>query len=102
MVNNRTCFLCGKKYSYCPTCSKDKLKPTWYAMFCSEECHDVDAILSDCTAGNITEEVAAAKLREAKADKIVMNNADSKAYIEKLLAVKKVVKSAPKAKKEAE
>ena len=26
---SRECYLCGAKYSYCPTCSQDKMKPAW-------------------------------------------------------------------------
>ena len=38
----RTCICCETQYSYCPTCGgQDKLKPTWYTEFCSEECKDL-------------------------------------------------------------
>ena len=46
----RTCYLCGEKYEYCPTCSQDKLKPTWMAEFHSENCKDVFDI---CTRFNM-------------------------------------------------
>lgn len=39
MAKSRKCKCCATKYSYCPSCSgADRLKPTWYAQFCSEEC----------------------------------------------------------------
>lgn len=38
---DRQCLCCGAKYSYCPTCSTDKLKPTWMTEFCSESCKEL-------------------------------------------------------------
>ena len=39
MAKDRKCRCCGTTYSYCPSCSNaDKLKPTWYTDYCSEEC----------------------------------------------------------------
>lgn len=38
---NRTCLSCGIKYSYCPTCSVDKAKPTWMTEFCNEVCKEL-------------------------------------------------------------
>ena len=37
----RTCAVCHTNYEYCPSCDKDKDKPTWYFSFCSENCHDI-------------------------------------------------------------
>lgn len=38
---DRQCLCCGTKYSYCPTCSSDKLKPVWMTEFCSEPCKEL-------------------------------------------------------------
>ena len=38
MKINRTCCLCGKKYSYCNSCSEDRNKPTWLNSFHEENC----------------------------------------------------------------
>ena len=46
----RTCYLCGEKYEYCPTCSQDKMKPSWMAEFHSENCKDIFDI---CTRFNM-------------------------------------------------
>ena len=36
---NKKCICCGKKYSYCPSCSRtDALQPSWKSEFCSESC----------------------------------------------------------------
>lgn len=37
----RECLLCGEKYAYCPTCSQDKMKPTWMAEFHDENCKNI-------------------------------------------------------------
>lgn len=39
--NNRTCIICGKNYSYCPTCGADSGKPSWYHIFDSERCNEI-------------------------------------------------------------
>lgn len=41
MKTNRICCICGRGYSYCPTCGEDAGKPTWYFIFDGENCHDI-------------------------------------------------------------
>ena len=38
---NRICCICGRSYSYCPTCGEDAGKPTWYFIFDGQNCHDI-------------------------------------------------------------
>ena len=38
---DRKCICCQSKYKYCPTCSDDKMKPTWMTEFCSEACKEL-------------------------------------------------------------
>ena len=38
---NKTCCVCGNKYSYCPSCGNNASKPSWMASFCSEDCKKV-------------------------------------------------------------
>lgn len=47
---NRECYLCGESYQYCPTCSQDRIKPSWMAEFHSENCKDIFDI---CTRFNM-------------------------------------------------
>ena len=43
--NNRKCIVCGQNYTYCNHCDSDKLKPTWFAIFHDQNCHDIyDAV----------------------------------------------------------
>lgn len=61
--NNRTCLCCGTRYSYCPSCSgADRLKPSWYAEFCSTACKD---LWLTCTRFNMK------KLTKAEAQSII-------------------------------
>ena len=46
----RECYLCGESYKYCPTCSQDKMKPSWMAEFHSESCKN---IFDTCTRFNM-------------------------------------------------
>ena len=46
----RECYLCGKEYQYCPTCSQDKMKPVWMSEFHSENCKNIFDI---CTRFNM-------------------------------------------------
>ena len=47
---NRDCYLCGRDYQYCPTCSQDKMKPAWMSDFHSENCKNIFEI---CTRFNM-------------------------------------------------
>lgn len=61
----RTCVLCKQNYSYCPVCNpEDRLKPTWYFCYCSDNCHDIDGIASAYEDGRITDTEAKAKLEK--------------------------------------
>ena len=39
--DNRTCIICKTSYHYCPTCGEDSGKPSWYAIFDGQNCHDI-------------------------------------------------------------
>ena len=47
---SRECYLCGRDYQYCPTCSQDKMKPAWMFEFHSENCKNIFDI---CTRFNM-------------------------------------------------
>ena len=64
MAKNRTCFICGNKYDYCPSCERDKMKPSWYALFCGDVCDSINDILSANTAKKITDKDASKRLKE--------------------------------------
>ena len=42
MRKNRKCICCSTEYTYCHECNgSDRLKPSWYSEFCSEDCKDL-------------------------------------------------------------
>ena len=45
-ILNKTCVICSDKYSYCPSCGKDRNKPSWMASFCSENCKKIYDIVA--------------------------------------------------------
>ena len=61
----RTCVLCGKTYSFCPVCNpEDRLKPTWYFCWCSDNCHEIDEVTSAFEDGRMTDSEAKVKLEK--------------------------------------
>lgn len=68
--SNRICFLCGKKYSYCNTCGTDINKPSWYTMWCSEDCKNLDQILAAHTMKQNTTEEAKKKIEDLKLNNV--------------------------------
>ena len=65
---NRKCFFCGKEYHYCSTCPNDIKKPSWYVMWCSEQCKALDNIVAAHRTGKITTEEAKNKINELNID----------------------------------
>lgn len=60
----RTCIICHKKYSYCPSCAADANKPTWMFVFCSENCRAIYNVINDYRYKKLSKEEAAQKLGE--------------------------------------
>lgn len=61
----RMCCVCHREYSFCPVCNlEDRLKPTWYFAYCSENCKDIYNITSSFEDGCITDIKAKEKLEE--------------------------------------
>lgn len=85
--NNRTCYFCGKEYSYCPNCPRDREKPAWYEMWCSETCKELDHILKENQFGRLQDEEAAEQIKSIELPEIT--NTDNAAKIGQLLATKK-------------
>ena len=61
---NRTCGICKTKYSYCPTCAADAHKPTWMAVFCSENCKDLYDVINDYKYEKLNKEKAHQRLND--------------------------------------
>ena len=59
MANTRKCFCCSTRYSYCPNCSgADRLKESWKATFCSEDCMTIWTTCTKFNMGRLTKSEA--------------------------------------------
>ena len=56
--NNRKCIICGKEYSYCPVCGQDLKKPSWFSIFCGENCNSIYETVTTYRDGGCTVEAA--------------------------------------------
>lgn len=54
----RECYLCGEKYNFCPTCSQDRMKPSWMSEFHDENCKNIFDICTRFNMGLISKEDA--------------------------------------------
>ena len=59
---NRTCYLCGETYEYCPTCLQDKTKPAWMSEFHSENCVKIFGICTRFNMKSLSKEEAKSEL----------------------------------------
>ena len=74
----RECYLCGKTYQYCGSCSQDRMKPAWMATFHSEDCKNIFDI---CTRFNM-ELMTKKEAQEALSNCDLSNRANFKGYVQ--------------------
>ena len=105
MSKVRECYLCGKKYKYCPSCSQDRMKPSWMAEFHEENCKNIFDI---CTRYNM-QMLTKSEAKKALEACDLSNKENFKDYVQRDIASifaedpKPVVKpAAPKAEKISE
>lgn len=61
----RTCCVCHNDYDFCPICNpEDRVKPSWYFAYCSENCKDVYKVTSDYENGKIKADEAKLELNK--------------------------------------
>ena len=56
--NNKTCILCGTKYTYCNNCAEFDHLPYWMICYCSRNCKDIFDTLSAYNMKQITKDKA--------------------------------------------
>ena len=61
---NRKCLCCNVDYHYCPTCSQDRMKPSWMAEFHSENCKNIWDIATRFNMQLLTKEEAMAAMEK--------------------------------------
>lgn len=92
MKNNKTCAVCHGEYLYCPSCKKDKDKPTWMFVFCSENCHDIYETLHTYGDKGMTAKQAKDKLDKLDLSKLDNFGESYKKLISEINDATKVVK----------
>lgn len=55
---NRTCVICRQNYYFCPRCTRDADKPTWYFIFDGQNCHDIYEVCTQYRDKEIDAETA--------------------------------------------
>lgn len=76
---SRECYLCGQGYQYCPTCSQDRMKPSWMSEFHNENCKNIFDI---CTRFNM-QLMSKSEAQEALTSCDLTNKASFKPYVQK-------------------
>lgn len=56
--NNKKCIVCGKVYTFCPSCAEFDNYPRWLSIYHDENCKNIFTATSDYLAGDITDEQA--------------------------------------------
>lgn len=87
---NRTCFVCGKKHSYCPSCYEDRLLETWHIMFHDENCKKIFDIINQYFYKHINVDEAITQLEQCDLTNVESFNEDIKKDIKDILEQKKV------------
>lgn len=75
----RECYLCGERYEYCPTCSQDRMKPSWMAEFHTENCKNIFEICTRFNLGMMSKEEAQAALEQHN----LSDKANFKSYVQR-------------------
>lgn len=86
--DNKKCIICGKTYSYCPSCNHDVNKPSWYMIFDSENCKNIYDICVDYRDGVIDKQVAYEKLKDCDLSGLKDFASSTKKQIEEILNCK--------------
>lgn len=80
---SRECYLCGAYYKYCSTCSQDRTKPAWMALFDTESCKNIFDI---CTRFNMNL-MSKAEAQDALNSCDLSNKSNFKSYVQHDLEV---------------
>lgn len=90
---NRTCIICGKRYSHCNNCQRDAGKPTWYFIFDGQNCHDIYEVCTQYRDGEIDINLAYEKISKLDISNIKNFAESTRMQIEEILKKGKDLKS---------
>lgn len=91
----RSCYLCGEKYKYCPTCSNDRTKPSWMAEFHSENCKDIFDICTRFNMQLLTKDEAKAAIEKCDLSNKLNFRPSVQNTLSNLLKVEEVILEEP-------
>lgn len=91
----RECYLCGETYSYCPTCSQDRTKPSWMAEFHSENCKDIFDICTRFNMELLTKEESVKALEKCDLSNKLNFRPSVQNTLSNLLKVEEVIEEEP-------
>lgn len=83
--NNKTCILCGKKYSYCNSCAEFDHLPRWMEIYCTANCKDIFNILSSYNMKHKTKEEARTLLEKCDLSYVTDFNHINQKFIEEIM-----------------
>ena len=83
---SRKCICCGKEYRYCGNCAQDRYKPTYFALYCSENCHEAFSAANEFNFGHISKEAAQKKLKACDLSELDSLSEIVKKDIKKIIA----------------
>lgn len=84
--NNKTCVICQKKYSYCPSCSKDYDKPDWYMLFDGDNCYKIYDICTSYRDNKISKKKAFELITKCDLADLENFNEGTKGQIKEMLS----------------
>lgn len=74
MAHERTCLVCGTKYSYCPNCSEYANLEPWHYLYHDSNCMEIFNICSSFVGNGISADEAKTKLDNMKLPKNLSKN----------------------------
>lgn len=93
--NNKTCYTCGKVYTYCPSCSEFSHLPKWMNMWHDENCMNIWNIVCDHETKLISTAEAASRLVECNLS-IEIKNDTLKKQIDNIMEITNAEKTVEK------
>ena len=90
--NNRSCLICGRSYSYCPSCGADSSKPTWYFLFDCKNCLDIYDVCTEYRDNILNAKEAYEKVSKLDISKLENFNDVTKGQIKEIIELNQSVR----------
>lgn len=84
MKDNKTCLVCGTKYTYCSSCSQYASLPLWMNHFHSENCKMIYNTVVGYDQKSITQEEAVSRLSKCNIENMDNPNESIRKILDKI------------------